>query len=134
MDLVFGKSSRNYEEFVQKGIYLSYSYSEVDNLGYAMISSDVYDSEMFFNLIDEALNSKIDEKDFEKYRKKYLGVSIRTLNSVDGFSRNIVDSYLNNISIEDILRAVETLTYDELLDYSRFLFNDNNRTKVVVEK
>ncbi len=128
MKLLFGKTSPNYEKLSEKGIYPSVSYSELDTTGFAMISSDVNDEQEFFTLIDDIINSEVSSEMFDKYKKKLVGSNIRTFNSIDSVFRVVVDCFVNDYELEDMLEGVENLTFEQMLDYAKELFKEENKT------
>lgn len=134
LKLLFGKTSENYEFLSKKGIYPSISYSELDTTGFAMISSDVNDEEEFFKLIDEAFEKEISEETFNKYKKKLVGSNIRTFNSIDSVFRVIVDCFVNDYEIEDLIEGIENLTFEQMLSFADGLFKESNKTTATVSK
>lgn len=134
LKLLFGKTSPNYETLSKKGIFPSFSYSELDTTGFAMISSDVYSEEEFFTSIEEILKSDVSEDTFNKYKKKMVGTNIRTFNSIDSVFRVIVDCFVNEYELEDMIEGLENLTFDSMIAYARELFNEENKTIAVISK
>ncbi len=134
LKLLFGKTSPNYEVLSKKGIFPSFSYSELDTTGFAIISSDVYDEDDFFNSIDQILNSDVSEDTFNKYKKKLVGTNIRTFNSIDSVFRVIVDCFVNEYELEDMIEGLENLTFDSMLEYAKELFKEENKTIAIIEK
>lgn len=134
LKLLFGKTSPNFEKLSEKGIYPAFSYSELDTTGFAMISSDVYDEAEFFELIEQVLNTEVSEEAFNRYKKKLVGSNIRTFNSIDSFFRVIVDCFVNDYELDEMLEGLENLTFDMMLDYAKKLFKEENRTTAIISQ
>lgn len=132
LKLLFGKTSENFELLVEKGIYPSVSYSEIDTTGFAMIASDVKDEDEFYEIVENILNSNVSEEMFNKYKKKLVGTNIRTFNSIDSFFRVIVDCFVNDYEIDDLLDGIENLTFEQMMDYAKDLFKEKNRTTATI--
>lgn len=132
LKLLFGKTSENFELLVEKGIYPSVSYSEIDTTGFAMIASDVKDEDEFYEIVENILNSNVSEEMFNKYKKKLVGTNIRTFNSIDSFFRVIVDCFVNDYEIDDLLDGIENLSFEQMMDYAKDLFKEKNRTTATI--
>ncbi len=134
LEMLFGKTSDNYEKLASKGIYLGYAYHEIENVGFATISADVKDVDEFFTTIEEILENEIDETSFEIYKNKNIGEVIREFNSVDNIARTAIEAHINNYKIEDVIEELESLTFEEIKTFFSDFYNKEFMTKVVVKK
>ncbi len=133
LQMLFGKTSDNYEVLASKGFYPSYSYSEVGNVGFATISSDAVDTKLFFEMVEDLMNQDLNEDDFLIFKNKNIGEIVRNFNTVDSIMKMYTDAFVNEYNINDVLKQVEQLTFEDVCKYAKELFTNGNKTTVVIE-
>lgn len=134
LQMLFGKTSDNYEVLAELGIYPEYSYSELDNIGFVYIASDVNDPDVFFKTIDDLMCKELSVEDFMIFKNKNIGELIRNFNTIDMLSKVCTDAFVHGYSIESAIQGVEELTLEDIKKYAKELFNDENMTTTVIKK
>ncbi len=132
LQMLFGKTSDNYEMLASKGLYPSYSYNEVGNVGFATISSDAVDTNLFFEEIEGLLNQEVREEDFLIFKNKNIGEIVRNFNTVDSIMKMYTDAFVNEYNINDVLKQIEQLTFEDVCEYAKELFDEQNKTQVTI--
>ncbi|MGL5916493.1 MAG: EF-P 5-aminopentanol modification-associated protein YfmH, partial [Culicoidibacterales bacterium] len=90
LDLLFGSSSKNYDQLLERGVINdSFGYSQTNDpgVGYTLMSTDTEDPDAFIAAIQQIIAefdpSAIDEAIVERFKRKNMGQFIRSLNSVE---------------------------------------------------
>lgn len=132
LQMKFGKTSDNYELLSNQGLFPSYSYSELDNIGFAMITCDVTDDEVFYKTVSDILKQPIVKKDFLVFKNKNIGEIIRSFNTVDSVMKVYTDAFVNNFDVKESLNEIKNLSYEDIVGYASQLFDNSNKTKVII--
>ncbi|WP_458413839.1 EF-P 5-aminopentanol modification-associated protein YfmH [Schinkia sp. CFF1] len=130
-DLLFGKSSQNYESLYNDGLIddsFSFDYTEEYGFGFAMIGGDTEDPEQLANrLKDVMLNfdiNSISEDYLSRMKKKKIGSFLRALNSPEYIANQFTRYQFNEMNLFDIVSVLESLQKSDLQRVAEDLFDE----------
>lgn len=130
-DLLFGKSSQNYESLYNDGLIddsFSFDYTEEYGFGFAMIGGDTEDPEQLANrLKDVMLNfdiNSISEDYLSRMKKKKIGSFLRALNSPEYIANQFTRYQFNDMNLFDIVSVLESLQKADLQRVAEDLFDE----------
>ena len=136
-NILFGKSSKLYEEMYKEGIIFStpsIDYEFTEKYAHLILSGQANNTEEVFKRFkQEAINIKengVNEKDFERIKKKIYGSYVKEYNDVADIARMFLSDYFKGINSFDYLEAIDTINLDyinqvakELLDESKMVLS-----------
>lgn len=133
LELLAGKTSDLYNKMLDDGIInKSFDTEYFNGFGYAtVIFSGESNSplEVKKQIIDEIKKYKangIDEKAFERIRRKLYGSMIMSYNDVDEIANEMVDSYFSGIGYFDSFKILSEITASEIFDCLSSCLDENN--------
>ncbi|MGL4336161.1 MAG: EF-P 5-aminopentanol modification-associated protein YfmH [Turicibacter sp.] len=120
-DLMFGSSSKYYEDMIDKG-YVNESFTYETNFdlsfGFSIIGGDTrYPDELATSLkeqINKIATIKIEETEFNRIKNKKVGRFLSALNSVEFIANQFTQYAFNGVQLFTILEILEELTVSEL--------------------
>lgn len=138
-DLLFSKSAKLYNNWLNKGIIndsFSASFTQERDYAFIQIGCDCDDYETLKNHLLELINNfndlKIDEKDFERIKKKNIGLFINLFNSPESIANLFSRYYFEGTIALNLVDEVANITLDDI--YNTFKYFDINYTSVCVVK
>lgn len=138
-DLLFSKSAKLYNNWLNKGIIndsFSASFTQERDYAFIQIGCDCDDYETLkdhlLELINNFNNLKIDEKDFERIKKKNIGLFINLFNSPESIANLFSRYYFEGTIALNLVDEVANITLDDI--YNTFKYFDINYTSVCVVK
>lgn len=121
LDMLFSKSSTNYEELYQEGLIddtFSYDYTEENGFGFAMIGGDTENPDRLAEKIKEMLvsakNNGVDFSPFEATKKKKIGSFLRAINSPEYIANQFTRYAFNEMNLFDVVPTLESLSKEEI--------------------
>ena len=130
-DLLFGKSSENYEQLYNDGLIddsFSFDYTEEYGFGFAMIGGDTENPEQLATrLKDTMLNFDINSisRDYlSRIKKKKIGSFLRALNSPEYIANQFTRYQFNGMNLFDIVSVLEGIQISNLQEVANDLFDE----------
>ncbi|MGL4952466.1 MAG: EF-P 5-aminopentanol modification-associated protein YfmH [Culicoidibacterales bacterium] len=133
LDLLFGSSSKNYDQLLERGVINdSFGYSQTNDpgVGYTLMSTDTEDPDAFIAAIQQIIAefdpSAIDEAIVERFKRKNMGQFIRSLNSVEFIANQFTRYAFNGMNIFEVLEIMNGITKADLeAAFVQFADQDN---------
>lgn len=131
LDLLFGKSSENYEKLYNDGLIddsFSYDYTEEYGFGFSMIGGDTEDPvQLSSRLKDIMLNfdiNNIADDYLSRIKKKKIGSFLRALNSPEYIANQFTRYHFNQMNLFDIVTVLEGIQKSHLQEAAKDLFDE----------
>ncbi|MFC7372236.1 EF-P 5-aminopentanol modification-associated protein YfmH [Fictibacillus iocasae] len=141
LDILFGKSSANYEKLYNDGLIdhtFSFDYTEECGFGFSMLGGDTKQPEKLAQsirrMVAAAKQTKLDEHSFERARKKKIGSFLRALNSPEFIANQFTRYAFNGMDLFDVIPALESLNAKEAERVLNNHFTDEAMTVCTVQK
>ena len=134
---LFGETSKFNEKVLEKELAINFY---LDHLGFNNIYSFSIEAEseyadLFKEEVDNTLNSiSISLEDFERIKKIWISVVIRSLDNKEHLAYSIVDDIIKDGSIYDQLELINKLEYEELIKIINKLDLNNKSFVLMVSK
>jgi len=117
LDILFGRSSDAYSELYERQIirddFWSY-YNCGAEIGYAMIGGDTPDAEALENelleRIDRLRGQPLDDDDFEREKRRFIGGFIRGFNSLEYIANNYTGYLFHEFELFDTIDVLGEIT------------------------
>lgn len=129
LDIVFGRSSKNYNQLLEQGIIdnsFSCSYRKKPDYAYVHLHGESNRPDLMREKIKEKLvdidHDEIKEN-FERIKRKYQGSYIRLFNNFSHLASEFINYRRLGIDIFDLASIIDNITLAELLAYSDKIFN-----------
>lgn len=130
-DLLFGKSSVNYEKLYNDGLIddsFSFDYTEEYGFGFAMIGGDTENPEQLASRLKETMLSfdinSISEDYLSRIKKKKIGSFLRALNSPEYIANQFTRYQFNGMNLFDIVSVLEGIQTSNLQEVANDLFDE----------
>lgn len=129
LEILFGTSSELYKELYEKGLIydlLSASYESAKDYAHAIIQGKTLDVEKVKQIIEEKIekykNDGIQDKEFERAKRKIYGLYVREFNEVSATSIMFVTNYFKNINPFEYIESYKTISKDYLEELLKEIF------------
>ncbi|GEN44980.1 EF-P 5-aminopentanol modification-associated protein YfmH [Alkalibacillus haloalkaliphilus] len=123
LDLYFSKSGRYFEELYQEGLTIDTLRLEFvleESFGFTAVGANTMEPEKFSKRVKEMFlqikDEEIDEKEFDRAKKKKYGELIREFNDIEGTANNFMQYNQMGLDFRDIFETLENLTLDRFKD------------------
>lgn len=130
-DLLFGKSSENYEKLYNDGLIddsFSFDYTEEYGFGFAMIGGDTENPEQLSSFLKEIMMkfdiNSISEDYLSRIKKKKIGSFLRALNSPEYIANQFTRYQFNGMNLFDIVSVLEGIQISHLQEVATDLFDE----------
>ncbi|HHW38941.1 MAG TPA: insulinase family protein [Bacillales bacterium] len=130
-DLLFGKSSENYEKLYNDGLIddsFSFDYTEEYGFGFAMIGGDTENPEQLAGRLKETMLNfdinSISEDYLSRIKKKKIGSFLRALNSPEYIANQFTRYQFNGMNLFDIVSVLEGIQTSNLQEVASDLFDE----------
>lgn len=143
LDLLFGKSSENYEYLYNEGLIddtFSYDYTQEQGFGFAMIGGDTSDPDRLVEVIKKMLldvknDNPITEASLEGAKRKKIGAFLRAINSPEFIANQFTRYAFNGMNLFDVVPTLEKITLNDVQNLSNeFISEDRFSVCQVVPK
>ncbi|WML49228.1 pitrilysin family protein [Neobacillus sp. PS3-34] len=122
LDLLFGKSSDNYEKLYSDGLIdesFSYDYTQEQGFGFAMVGGDTREPDRLAETLKEMLLSakkehKFTEDQLQRGIKKKIGAFLRAVNSPEYIANQFTRYAFNDMNLFDVVPALEKITLKDV--------------------
>ncbi len=136
LEILFGESSSCYQELYEKGlVYESLTTSFEWSRDYAHIliqgkSENVDEVERILKArVKEVKNKKINEKEFERAKRKLYGLYVREFNNVDQTAMMFASNYFKKVNPFEYIENYKTLSLEYLEKILKETFNEEKSVK-----
>ena len=138
-DLLFSKSAKLYNDWLNQGIIndsFSASFTQERDYAFIQIGCDCNDyetlKEKLLDLIKDFDTIKIDQEDFNRIKKKNIGLFINMFNSPESIANLFSRYYFEGTNAFDLVDEVAKLEIDDIYDV--FKYFDLQYTSVCIVK
>lgn len=138
-DLLFSKSAKLYNDWLNQGIIndsFSASFTQERDYAFIQIGCDCNDyetlKEKLLDLIKDFDTIKIDQEDFNRIKKKNIGLFINMFNSPESIANLFSRYYFERTNAFDLVDEVAKLEIDDIYDV--FKYFDLQYTSVCIVK
>ena len=138
-DLLFSKSSKLYNDWLNRGIIndsFSANFTQERDYAFIQIGCDCDDYETLkdnlMDLIKNFKDIKIEESDFERIKKKNIGLFINMFNSPESIANIFSRYYFEGTIAFDLIDEVAKISLDDI--YSMFKYFDLDYTSTCIVK
>jgi predicted Zn-dependent peptidase len=121
LDIVFGTSSALYQKLYDSGMItenFDFDYSCERDYAYSIIGGDTPDPDRLAETIKQELASLqqagIAEEDFERSKRKKIGMFLRSLNSVEFIANQFTSYKFNGNDLFSVVPVLESITREEV--------------------
>lgn len=122
LDMIFGKSSENYNELYRSGLIddtFSFDYTEEGGFGFAMIGGDTDRPDELADEIKKILlnaeKNGIQDDLLESAKKKKIGAFLRAINSPEYIANQFTRYAFNEMNLFDVVPVLESLTKEDIV-------------------
>jgi predicted Zn-dependent peptidase len=121
-DLLFGKSSKNYDELYSKGLIddtFSFDYTQEHGFGFAMIGGDTNEPDRLADVLKDMLLSAkqgdiFTPEGLERTKRKKIGTFLRAINSPEYIANQFTRYAFNEMNLFDVVPTVESISLDDV--------------------
>lgn len=138
-DLLFSKSAKLYNEWLTKGIIndsFSANFTQERDYAFIQIGCDCDDyetlKEHIFDLIRNFNNIEISKKDFERIKKKNIGLFINLFNGPESIANLFSRYYFEGTIALDLIDEIAEISLEDIYDMFRYF--DLEYTSVCIVK
>jgi predicted Zn-dependent peptidase len=130
LDYLFSSSSDLYQQLYDEDLIsdsFGYEYNSTAEYAFSMVGGDTRDPEKLLDRIKEEVNKVIekglDEKIFERTRKKKIGNFLRMLNSPEAIANEFTKYRMKQIDLFDFLEVYKQISLQQATEHLREHFN-----------
>ncbi|MCM3765700.1 EF-P 5-aminopentanol modification-associated protein YfmH [Neobacillus niacini] len=122
LDLLFGKSSDNYDELYNEGLVdetFSFDYTQEQGFGFAMIGGDTNSPDRLAERLQEMLMAAKDgnaftDEQLERGKRKKIGAFLRAINSPEYIANQFTRYAFNEMNLFDVVPTLEKITLQDV--------------------
>ncbi len=121
LDILFGNSSELFQKMYDNGLVtetFDFDYSNETDYGYSIIGGDTPDPDKLVETIKKEikrfLETGINPDDFERSKRKKIGLFLRSLNSVEFIANQFTSYKFNGIDLFSVVPVLEKITLDDV--------------------
>lgn len=127
LDVLFGRSSKNYEQLFEEKLinytFGSISYIEPD-YSVILIGGDTANPDKLIERVKEMFSSKIDEDQFTHMKNKFYGSMLKLLNFPEGIANEFTSFKLAGSDLFNIINIVNDITLEDVEKCKDFFKNE----------
>ncbi len=115
---LFGETSKFNEKVLEEELAINFYLDHIsfDNIYSFSIEAESEFADMFKDEVDNTLEHiEITKEDFERIKKVWISVVVRSLDNKEHLAYSVVDDIINNGTIDDQLELINELDYNELV-------------------
>lgn len=138
LDIVFGRSSKNYNQLLEQGIIdnsFSSTYHKKPDYAYVHLHGESNRPDLMREKVKDKL-VEIDHDEirdnFERIKRKYQGSYIRLFNNFNHLAAEFINYRRLGIDIFDLASIIDNITLSELLSYSDKIFNKDLMVESII--
>jgi len=140
LETLLGKGSEEYINMYEDGLLTSTLdvdctfekyYSFVSISGESQKYDEVIDRVM--NILEKAKEESVNEEDFMRIKKKFLGEALRQFNSVERIAHSFMSNYFRGVNIFEYVETYEKVTIEDVNNAIKDLIKKENMAVSVVK-
>lgn len=138
LDVLFGRSSKFYEEFYNKGLInesFDIEYNLEQQFAHSIIAGESDDPEAVYEEVLKTINyfsqNGIEKADFDRQIKIAKSAFISQFNNIERTARSILESHFNKFDLYNCLDVYDTVTTDDILNGIKKLNKDLSVLSVI---
>ena len=134
---LFGETSEFNEKVMENGIAIGFymDHLSFDNTYAFTIEAESEYADLFKDEVDKAFdNINLSREDFERIKKMWVSVVIRSLDNKENLAYSVVDDIIKDGKVYDQLELINKLKYEELLKILNNLDLNNKSFVLMVPK
>ena len=134
---LFGETSEFNEKVIENELAISFyiDHLSFDNIYVFTVEAESEYADLFKESVDDTLsNIKIDKEDFERIKKIWVSVVIRSLDNKENLASSVVDDIIKDGKVYDQLDLINMIDYEELLKFIKKLDLTNESFVLMVPK
>ncbi|KAA0547875.1 insulinase family protein [Bacillus sp. BGMRC 2118] len=134
LDMLFGKSSKNYEQLYQSGLIdetFAYDYTEEHEFGFGLVGGDTMKPDELAETLSHMLvnyKETITGEYLERVKKKKIGAFLRALNSPEYIANQFTRYSFNEMNMFDVVKVLESLTISDIENSASDLIAEERMT------
>jgi predicted Zn-dependent peptidase len=138
LDIIFGKSSKNYNELYDEGIIdnsFSSTYHKKPDYAYIHLYGESSQPDLMREKVKEKITDINEEEirnNFKKIKSKYQGSYIRLFNNFKPLASEFINYRRLGIDIFDISDMIENIEAEDLLMYKDKIFNEEFMVESII--
>lgn len=138
LDIVFGRSSKNYNELYDQGIIdnnFSSTYHKKPDYAYVHLHGESNSPDLLREKIKEKLvdvDHKEIKNNFQRIKRKYQGSFIRLFDNFNNLAAEFINYRRLGIDIFDLKKIIDDIQLEELLFYSDKIFNKDLMAESII--
>lgn len=121
LDILLGNSSDIYQQMYDQGLVtesFDFDYSNETDYGYSIIGGDTPDPDKLVETIRQEITrfiqSGVNTDDFERSKRKKIGLFLRSLNSVEFIANQFTSYKFNGIDLFSVVPVLEKITLEDV--------------------
>lgn len=121
LEMLFGKSSDFYTKLYEEGLIndtFGYEYTGEIQYGYSMLEGESKNPSQVFEKVmgylEQIKKDGLNQEDFERIKKKFIGKHIASYNSIESVATSFVAYYFKDIHIFDYIRELKDISFKSI--------------------
>ena len=139
-DMIFKRGSKLFEDLYMKGLIndnFGGGFSSQVDYGFTILGGDSKDprkvKEIILDYIEKYKIEGLDEKEFERTKKKKIGNFLKYFDSVNFIANNFITYKFKDINLLDYLDILKDVTFEEISERLKSHLNEENCVISIVE-
>lgn len=139
-DMIFKRGSKLFEDLYMKGLIndnFGGGFSSQVDYGFTILGGDSKDprkvKEIILEYIEKYKIEGLDEKEFERTKKKKIGNFLKYFDSVNFIANNFITYKFKGINLLDYLDVLKDVTFEEISERLKSHLNEENCVISIVE-
>ncbi len=139
-DMIFKRGSKLFEDLYMKGLIndnFGGGFSSQVDYGFTILGGDSKDprkvKEIILDYIEKYKIEGLDEKEFERTKKKKIGNFLKYFDSVNFIANNFITYKFKDINLLDYLDVLKDVTFEEISERLKSHLNEENCVISIVE-
>ncbi len=123
LDILFGKSSKNYEELFEKRL-INYTFGPISYIeplySVVLIGGDTQNPDLLVESLQDMIDSELDYNQFVHMKNKFYGSMMRMLNYPEAIANEYTAFNLAGSNLFNVINIVNNITYDDVKECKSF--------------
>jgi predicted Zn-dependent peptidase len=139
LELILGKGTELFQSLYEKGLVndnFSFNYTSNTSFGHSQISSESRDPYMAYDILIKGIEDAykfIDEENYSRIYKKYLGDFIEGFNSLEFIASEFISLYFRDINLFEVFDIFQEINLEFLINNYMNFFNKERAVLSIIE-